>query len=341
MSCWSSDGIIRSQMPKKIEISHRTIVFTVLFILLLWLLFQIRQIILALFVSLILMSALNPAVDRLERARIPRALAILLIYLVVFGLFGVILAGLIPPLVDQTSTLISRLPGYFRKLGLPAIDQNVIASQISQLGSIPANLLRLTVTIFSNLVAVMALAVITFYLLLERKNLDRYLFILFGRKDEGMAAKFLDKIEERLGGWVRAQATLMVFIGAFSYLGLRLLGIDFALPLALLAGILEIIPNIGPIISAVPAILAGLTISPLLATAVAALYFLIQQFENTVVVPKVMEKIVGVNPLVTILSLAIGFKLAGIVGAVLAIPVVLVSQVVASEIASSKSFQEL
>jgi len=328
-------------MPKKVEISHRTIIFTVFFILLLWLLFQIRQIILALFVSLILMSALNPAVDRLERLRIPRALAILLLYLVIFGVIGIILAGLIPPLVDQTSTLISRLPSYLEGLGLPAIDEDIIASQISQLGSIPANLLRFTVTIFSNLVAVFALAVITFYLLLERKNLDRYLFILFGERDEGIAEKFVDKIEERLGSWVRAQVTLMLFIGAFSYLGLRLLGIDFALPLALLAGILEIIPNIGPIVSAIPAVLTGLTISPLLALAVAALYFLIQQLENTVIVPKVMEKVVGINPLVTILSLAIGFKLAGIVGAVLAVPVVLVSQVVASEVFSSRHFQEL
>jgi len=274
-------------MPKKVEISHRTIIFTVFFILLLWLLFQIRQIILALFVSLILMSALNPAVDRLERLRIPRALAILLLYLVIFGVIGIILAGLIPPLVDQTSTLISRLPSYLEGLGLPAIDEDIIASQISQLGSIPANLLRFTVTIFSNLVAVFALAVITFYLLLERKNLDRYLFILFGERD------------------------------------------------------VEIIPNIGPIVSAIPAVLTGLTISPLLALAVAALYFLIQQLENTVIVPKVMEKVVGINPLVTILSLAIGFKLAGIVGAVLAVPVVLVSQVVASEVFSSRHFQEL
>lgn len=328
-------------MSKKVEISHRTIIFTVFFILLLWALFQIRQIILALFVSLILMSALNPTVDRLERLRIPRALAILLIYLVIFGLIGIILAGVIPPLVDQTSTLISRLPSYLEQLGLPAIDQSIIASQISQLGSIPANLLRLTVAIFSNLVAIFVLAVITFYLLLERKNLDRYLFILFGKKDEGVAEKFVDKIEERLGGWVRAQVALMIFIGAFSYLGLRLLGIDFALPLALLAGILEIIPNIGPIISAIPAVLAGLTISPLLALAVAALYFLIQQFENTIIVPKVMEKVVGVKPLITILALAIGFKLAGIVGAVLAVPVVLVSQVVASEIFASKHFQQL
>jgi len=328
-------------MPEKIEISHRTIIFTVFFLILLWLLFQIRQILIALFVSIILMAALNPLVDRLERFKFPRVLAILVIYIFIFGIFGIILAGVIPPLVDQTGTLITRLPEYTQRLGLPQIDQNVITSQISQLGSLPANIVRITVALLSNLVAVFTLMVITFYLLLERKNLDRYLLVLFGPDGEEKAEKFIDEIERKLGGWVHAQVTLMVIIGIMSYLGLRLLGIDFALPLALLAGILEIVPNIGPTISAVPAFLAGLAISPMMGLAVLALYFLIQQVENTVIVPKVMERETGVNPLVTIISLIIGFKLAGIVGAVLAIPVVLLIQISASEIFTLERFQKL
>jgi predicted PurR-regulated permease PerM len=325
-------------MPQKVEISHRTIIFTVFFLLFLWVLIQIRQIILAIFVSLILMSALNPAVDRLEKLKIPRALAILLIYIVFLGSIGIILTGIIPPLVEQTSALTSQMPEFLDQVGLAAIDQAVIASQISQLGSIPANLFKLSVTIFSNFLAVLLIVIIAFYLLLERKNLDRYLLVLFG-KDEGRAAKLVDKIEERLGGWVRAQITLMFFIGLASYVGLRLLGIEFALPLALLAGILEIVPNIGPIFSSLPAILAGLVVSPVLALAVAALYFLIQQFENAVVVPKVMERVAGVNPLVTIISLTVGFKLAGIAGAVLSVPIVLVAQVIVAEVLPSNTFK--
>lgn len=328
-------------MTEKIEISHRTIVFTVFFLLLLWVLFQIRQIILALFVSIILMSALNPAVDRLERLRIPRALGILLVYVFILGAIGVVLTGVIPPLVDQTAALVSQRPDFLDKVGLAAIDQSIITSQISQLGSIPANLFKLSMAIFGNFLAILLMAIITFYLLLERKKLDRYLLILFGKKDEGRAEKLIDKIEERLGGWIRAQIVLMFFIGTVSYVGLRLLGVEFALPLAILAGILEIVPSIGPIISSIPAILAGLTVSPLLALAVAALYFLIQQFENVVMVPKIMEKVVGVNPLVTILSLTVGFKLAGIAGAVLAVPVVLVAQVIMAEVFTSKHLQEL
>ncbi len=328
-------------MPKKVEISYRTIIFTVGFLLALYLLFQIRQIITLLFVSLVLMSALNPTIKKMERIKLPRALAILMIYLLVLGVFGLIVAGIIPPLVEQTGILISRLPQYSQALGLPAIDHNFIASQLNQLTSLSANIVKLTIGVFGNIVSIFLLGVITFYLLMERKNLDRYLFFLFGGDGEKKAQKFMDVLEEKLGGWVRAQLILMAIIGVMSYFGLRLLGIDFALPLALLAGVLEIVPNIGPTISAVPAVLAGLAISPVMGLAVVALYFLIQQIENTLIVPQVMAKGTGVRPLVSIVALIIGFKLAGIVGAVLAIPVVLMIQVVGTEVFASKLFQKI
>ncbi len=317
-------------MPKKIEVSHRTIIFTVFFLISLWLLWQIRQIILGLFISLILMTAINPSVDKMERIKIPRVLGIILMYVLILGVFGLVIAGIVPPLVDQTTTFIANVPTLIERI--PLASQQIIENQLQQLGSIPAGLVKISVSILTNLVWVFALLVITFYLLLERKNLDRYLHILFGGDGEIKAERFVNRLEEKLGGWVRAELTLMVIIGVMSYFGLRLLGIDFALPLALLAGIFELIPNIGPVLAAVPAILAGLVISPLTALAVAALYFLIQQVENGLIVPQVMAKETGVSPLVTIISLAIGFKIGGIPGAILAVPVVLLIQVVASEV---------
>lgn len=330
-------------MTQKIEISHRTIIFTVFFLLGLWFLFEIRQIILAVFVSTILMSALNPTVDRLERFRISRWIAILLVYTFILGLLGIVLVMVVPALVEQTGLFISRSALLVKSLDFLgiAVDPNILAQQISQLGSLPANLLRFTVSLFSNLVGLFGLMVISFYLLLERKNLKKYLLVLFGEGEEKKAEEFVDKVEKKLGGWVRGEAILMTVIGLMTYVGLRLLGIDFALPLAILAGILEIVPNIGPTISAIPAVMMGLTISPLTALAVAALYFLVQQTENSLIVPKVMEKVVGINPLVTILSLAIGFKISGIMGAILAIPTCLVLQVVLSEIFTSKRLQNL
>lgn len=328
-------------MPEKIEISHRTIVFTIFFLIFLWLLWQIKQIIIGLFVALILMAAINPAIDRMEKMKIPRVLGIVLVYILILALAGLIVAGVIPPLVDQTSTLIARAPQFIEDLGVLSIDPRIIESQIQQLGSIPTNLVKISVEIFTNLIAIAALLVITFYLLLERRNLNRYLHILFGGDGERKAEKFIDEVEKKIGNWVRAQLISMVIIGILSYFGLRLLGIDFALPLALLAGLLEIVPNIGPVIASIPAILAGLAISPLMALAVAALYFLIQQVEANFIYPQIMAREAGVNPLVTIISLAIGFELSGILGAVLAVPFILLVQVVASEVFASERLKKI
>jgi len=328
-------------MPKKVEISHRTIIFTVFFLILLAFLWQIRQIIIGLFVGLILMTAINPAIDRMEKMKIPRVLGIILIYILILALVGLVIAGVIPPLVDQTSTLIANAPKFIEGLGILNIDQWIIESQIQQLGSIPANLVKISVEILTNMVVIAALLVITFYLLLERKNLNRYLHILFGGDGERKAEKFIDEMEKKIGSWIRAQLFSMIIIGMMSYFGLRLLGIDFALPLALLAGLFEIIPNIGPVVSSIPAILAGLAISPLMALAVAALYFLIQQIESSFIYPQIVAREVGVNPLITIISLAVGFKLSGILGAILAVPFVLLIQVIALEVFASERFKRI
>ena len=138
-------------------------------------------------------------------------------------------------------------------------------------------------------------------------------------------------IEERLGAWVRGQLLLALIIGLASYLGLFILGISYVLPLALIAGILEMVPIIGPIISAIPAIIVALTVSPGLALAVAALYIIIQQLENNLIVPTVMHKVLGMPPLAILLALMVGGRLGGVVGIILAVPVLLVIQTVVGE----------
>lgn len=327
-------------MPKKVEISHRTIIFSVVFIIFLWFIFQIREVLLVLFVSFILMSALNPSVKSLERFKFPRWLAILVIYLLALLILAFSIGGIVPPLVDQTATLISRIPDFFRQFKILGIDEKVISSQFSQFTAIPANIIKFLFEMFSNIVTIFALAVITFYLLMERRNLDHYLTVLFGEDKEKEIERTINKIEERLGGWVRGELLLMFLVGGFNYLGFRLIGIDFALPLSILAFLFEIVPNIGPTLAAFPAILIGLTVSPLHALAVAGWAFLVQQLENSILVPKVMKKVAGVNPLVSLISLIVGFKLAGIGGAILAIPTFLVLEVVAAEISSSSKFKE-
>jgi predicted PurR-regulated permease PerM len=315
-------------MSNKFEISFKTILYTALLIAGAWFIFQLKEVFLGLFISLILMSCLNPTIKTLERHKFPRWLAILSIYLVIITLLGFALGGIVPALIEQTTTLIERLPSFFNQFQFLGIDQQVVSSQLSNFTSIPANIVKFLFGIFSNIVAVIALGVITFYLLLERKNLDTHLSSLFGKEKEMEIEKVIDAIELKLGGWVRGELLLMLIVGVLNYIGFLIIGVNFALPLALLAFLFEIVPNIGPTIAAVPAILVALTISPIHALVTVGWCFLVQQIENSFLVPRIMKKVAGVNPLISILSLAVGLEIAGVGGAILAIPTFITLRVI-------------
>lgn len=327
-------------MPKKIEISYRTIIFIAVLGAFIWFLIQIKAVILTLFIALILMSVLNSLVRRLERIKFPRWLAILAIYLLVLALIAFAIGGIVPPLIEQTSNLVKQIPGLFKQFKILGIDEKVLANQLGQFSAVPEEVIKIIFGVFSNIVSVLALAVITFYLLLERANLDRYLTLLFGEDKEKEIDAAIDRIEVRLGGWVRGQVFLMLFVGTLYFIGYRIIGLNFALPLAILAFLLDIIPGFGATMAAIPAVLLGLALSPLHALAVVGWVFLIQQLENTILVPRIMKKAAGVNPLVSILSLAVGFEIAGIGGALLAIPTYIVLEVIVSTVLSSPKFKQ-
>ncbi len=321
----------------RVEISYKTIVFTAIFIFSLWLLFEIRSVLLAIFISLIIMSALNPVVTAMEKIKIPRRISILILFLGIFVIFSGIIASIIPPLISQTGSLVNQTPIIAQKLGIPTIDQRVISDQ---LGSLPGNVARVAINTFSNIIGAFTLFVLSFYLLAERKYIHRHLVFFFGnQKVENEIEQFIDKLEHQIGGWVRGQLTLMLLIGVLTYIGLLLLKVNFALPLAILAGLFEIIPGIGPTLSMVPAVLIATSSSPITAVATIAMYFLIQQFENNIIVPKVMQKAVGVRPLIVIISLMIGFQLAGTLGVILAVPTFLVIRLILQEVYNSERFQ--
>lgn len=328
---WPKNGIL-PQMPRKVEISHRTIIFAVFFLLFLWFLYFIREIILQFFVALLVMTILDPLVSRLSKWRIPRGISILISYILIFAIFGLAIAGVVPALVEQSTSFATNLPKYLSGLGIGGyLSEQLTGQLISQIGGLPSQIVKVGISVFSNVLSVFTVLIFAFYLLLARNKLDEQLGFFFGEDKKREVGKVIDRLETRLGGWARGELTLMLLVGLASYIGLIVLGIPFALPLAILAGLLEIIPYLGPILAGVPAVIIGLSISPLMGLAVLALYFLVQQLENYLFVPKVMEKSVGVNPIITLLALAIGFRLAGVIGIVISVPIVITVQVLSQK----------
>lgn len=325
-------------MYKKIEISHKTIIFTVVFLLALGLVYMLKDLLLELFVALLMMIILDPLVKKLNRLHFPRVLAVLVTYALVIGLFGTVVSLIIPAVVEQTSGFIQVLPSYLGNLGLSS-EMTSLALQgffNNNVGSAPGAIFQFTFSIVNNVVSILTVLVFAFYMLLAREQLEDHLGMFFGQERKKQLANLIDTLERKLGGWAGGELILMSSIGITTYIGLLLLGIPYALPLAILAGLLEIVPFLGPILAAVPSVIIGFGISPLTGLGVAALSFLIQQLEGYVLVPKIMQKSAGVSPLVTLIALAVGARLAGVVGAIISVPVVITLQVLVAEYLNNK-----
>ncbi len=307
--------------PIKVEISYRTIVFSFFFLLFMVALWSIRDILALLLICFVLTESLEPTVDKLQAYKIPRPLAIILIYLVVVALLSILVASVVPIVVEQTSSLAETLPAALSQFSFLGLDASSITSQLRIIENLPGNIARASVALVSNTFSLFVVFVLTFYLLLERESLPKYSLSVFGPKGKVKALKLVSQLEKRLGNWVNAELLLMTIVGLTSYVGYSLIGLNYALPLALVAGLLEIVPNIGPTISTVLAAIVGLTLSPLHSLMAVLWGIIVQILENNVIVPRVMKTTVGLNPLVTIVVLAIGAKIGGFVGAILGIPV--------------------
>ncbi len=312
----------------KIEVTKESIVYFFLFLTIGWFSYQIRDVIMGLFISLVIVGVMNPLVERLESFKFPRWLAILFLYLVFLSALFLMLWGVVP-VIQQGAGLVKflSLPANHIKFTQFDISRLIIDKIDQGFASFSQDFVSLIFMIFSNIIGVLGILVISFYLLLEHEKMDHYLFYLFGKEGKKRGKRVIDNLERKLGGWLRAEVALMFIVGTMSYLGFKFLGLKFALPLGILAGLLEIVPNIGPILASIPGILSGLAISPVTALVVAAWCFIVQQLENNLIVPKIMKSVVGVNPVITLLSLTIGFDLAGTAGMILAIPFYITAEV--------------
>lgn len=315
-------------MTRRIDISYKTVIFITIFLLFLWIIAQILDILLLFFVAFIFMSALSPTVDRLVKLKIPRVVAvILMLVLIISLLIGALTLGL-TPLISQTSSLSQRLSETIGSLlQIYQIDTNVIQQELSTLSG---QAVDITVNIFKNIVSLASVLVVTVYMLLDREKIEDYGTSFFGRR-QIKAKKVLIMIEEKLGAWLRGQLILSIVIGVMVFVGLTLLGVGYALPLAIIAGLLEVVPVLGPIISAIPAVLLALTVSPVFAVLVVGFYFAVSQLEGHLIVPQLMKRAVGLNPLLVILAISVGGRLLGIGGALLAVPIAVVIQLVLHE----------
>lgn len=315
-----------------VTLSYSSIIKVIVVLLALFILYVIREVVALLFVAIVLAAAFDPWVDWLQKYKIPRSVSILIIYIIMIGTLSLVIAMLVPPISEQIGQLAKNLPIYYERLavGISQITDGTgrqsslpeaLRTLSTNLGETTKSIFSTITSIFGGLISFIAVLVIVFYMTVEEKILKKFIHFLTPSKYQDYVAGLINRMQKKMGMWLRGQLTLCLVIGIMTYIGLLILGVKYALLLALIAGILEIIPFVGPIISAIPAILVGFSDSLLKVLLIIVLYFVIQQFENHIIVPKVMQKAVGLNPIIIILAILIGIKLGGIVGALLAVPV--------------------
>ncbi|MBI5798964.1 MAG: AI-2E family transporter [Candidatus Yonathbacteria bacterium] len=320
---------------RAVSISTWSVVKVVLILLVVAFLYYIRDILALLFVAIILASILDPLASWGERYHIPRGISVIVSYVCLLTLITTLIVLLVPPMISQVQQISSELPTYWDKIGAQFQDLKVFSEQagildnvqeaLSGLQSILAQsargVLSTIAAIFGGLISFVLALVITFYIVVEEDALRRILRSVVPDHLLPYVTQTLRRIQEKIGAWARAQLLLCFIIFVFAYVGLTLIGVKYALVLALLAGLLEFIPYLGPILSAIPMVLFALADGPVRAGLALLVFVIIQQFENHVLVPQVMSRVVGLNPVVSIFALLIGARLGGPVGMILSIPV--------------------
>jgi len=247
-------------------------------------------------------------------------------------------------MITQMKQLAENLPTYFTTFtnllqnlqkgslsGFLNASQDSLNSVSSFLGQIANNLFNTTVGFFSGAAAIVMVFILTLYFLLDENGIKKFFISLFPIKQKGQLISIANKIGNKLGGWLRGQLVMAISVGLFVYIGMLIIGMPYALTLGILAGALEIIPVMGPLIAAIPAILIAFTISPTTALIVTGFYILTQELENKILVPKVMQHAVGLNPVTIIIIILIGAKLMGVLGILLSIPVASIIYVLLEE----------
>lgn len=306
----------------RITISSGTIIKTILILVFAAILYLIKDIVLVVLAAIVIASAVEPAANWCMRHRIRRLPGVIGIYLII----GLCLAGFfvffLPTLLNEVLTYLNNLPDSISFAERSFSVKDFIDTTRYAISGTGAGAFKTASVIFGGALSFILIIVLSFYLAVQEDGVGNFLKIVSPVKHHNYITDLWKRSQKKIGYWMQGQLLLGVIVGVLVYLGLMVLGIQHALLLASIAAIFELIPIFGPILAAVPAVIIALVDGGATsAFIVAGLYLIIHQFENHLLYPLVVRKIVGISPMVVILALVIGLKLAGVLGAILAVPI--------------------
>ncbi len=338
-----------------VTITTGTLLKTIVILALAWLLFILRDVVLIVLTAVVISSAVEPGVRAMTRYRLPRIGAVIVLYLLMFTLFFLLFYFFFPSVLKDFSTFAASLPSYLDTfthssaytayssiLGLPAaadISGSEMVTSFRNMIDIggEGNTLTAATKIFGGLFSFILIVVFSFYFAVVETGVDDFIRIVTPLKQRDYLQDLWKRSQHKIGLWMQGQLILGVLIGVLVYLSLLIFQVPHALILAVIAAMFELIPVFGPILAATPAIIVGFVAGgPVMGITVVIIYMVIQQFENHLIYPQVVTRVVGVPPLLVILALIIGAELAGFLGVILSVPVAATLQELVKDIESGR-----
>jgi predicted PurR-regulated permease PerM len=368
----------KSESNFNITINSGTIIKTLIILLVAFLLYKMLDLVLVVLTAVVIASSVEPLINWFHKYKVKRLFAVIFTYICVVLIFSGLLYFFVPPVLDEASNLLNNAPKYLDSVTLwnPLNDTKLVetgqiaggistgltggkqilgglsggSTQPSVLGDLIAsfqnltsnasnNLVNIASRIFGGVFSFILIIVLSFYLAVQEGGVEKFLRIITPLKNEAYIVDLWKRSQRKIGYWMQGQLLLAVLVGVLVYLGLMILGVHNALILAVFAGAFEIIPLFGPIIASIPAILAGLADGGLTAgLLIAGLFIIIQQFENHLIYPLVVKKVVGISPILVIIALIIGAKLAGFLGIILSAPLTSILMEYIDDVQKDKNF---
>lgn len=325
----------------RVSITSGTVFTTLLIIAGVYLFWILRDLALLVLTAIIIASAIEPGVAFFIRYKVPRFISALLLYVLVFGAIFAILFFFFPPIIADAANFLSAMPRYLDTINIttPLTDitnsvsavtsQSQTQSYVQTLISLQSlftsssgSVLQLLITFFGGIFSLVLVIVLSFYFALQDTGVDDFIRLVMPVKYEEYYVDLWKRSQKKIGLWMQGQILLSVIVGILVYLGLLIIGVPYALLLAVFTAMVEIIPVFGSIIAGVVAVIVGYSDGGVaIAAIVAGLYIVVNQFESNLIYPLIVKKIVGIPPLLVIVALIAGYTLAGFLGAILSVPV--------------------
>lgn len=333
-------------MERKLEITWGSLWRIVIMGVAVSMIYTMRNVVALLFLAIVVSSALDAPLNWMERKKIPRIMGILFILVAGFSTVALLLYTVVPIAIIEMKDLADNVEMLSSALGSLVGAQNfsgTIGSGLSGLGESVAakqfSVVEFIPQLFENMVMLVTVMVISIYLAWYRDGIEGFLKAVLPIEYEQYSIGVMHRARKKIGKWLEGQLFLSLIVAITSFIGLKLLGVNYALVLALLAGALEIIPFVGPIAAGALAFLVGVSQSITLGLATLILFFVIHQLEAHIVLPLVMRKTTGIHPVIVALSIVAGYQLYGFIGIILAIPFVVVIQELVDDFTARKHRQ--